>query len=116
MSYRAIITFIQGNQTEDVFVPLSEDFTEAEYLADQIFGKAKSFEEASEFCQDRLDCKKRNFYPANIRDEWIKTWADQHWTLTWTEDCNSAFLTISGRDAGGVETFMRKRKFWLRDA
>jgi hypothetical protein len=115
MSYRALITFVQGDQTTDVFVPLSEDFTEAEYLADQIFGKAKSIDEAREFYPDRLDCCIRTWAIPSARAEWLKVYADQHWTLVWTRTDTTAYLTISGKDARGGETFMRRREFWLKD-
>jgi hypothetical protein len=103
MSYRALITTRDGELFRDHVVLIGDTWREAEEFAHQL-AATKSFEKADAYAAP----SRRNFSDAEHRRDWIDTYADQTWEVRFERKGEYIHTTITGKDAGGEDIFMRR--------
>lgn len=111
MSYRALVSIQEGDFMRDYRMTLDEDFKDGERIAHEL-AEARDFGLAEELAGAHPLLGAIDFPSSVERAEWIKTWADQVWGVTFRKDGRFIEVQIDGLDAILTPFFMRRQVFY----
>ena len=112
MSYRALVSVQNVTaagtllHSQDFRLYLYEDFTNGEQIAEAL-GKHRTRLDASVAAMEHPELIGIGFADKERRDEWVKTYADQEWTVAYCESEGYTRVQITGKDGGENMIFFR---------
>jgi hypothetical protein len=120
MAYRALLTITDNVDTAHYLVLLGDGFEEGEKAAHLAAG-LRDFKTAQRTLNEGK-VQPRYFASEEACAEWIETYADQCWTVTFNPDAHEAgeshFVTvrIEGLDSAGTIIFLRRTTYHVEAA
>lgn len=115
MGYRAFITVSNDNGYKDYWsLGMGDSFSLAEEIIHNIiihpdFDSTNAVAALTKgfICSEEYFADKTSLTP-DQREEWKAIYADQSWTIHFTQNKDSVDILINGYDASGEHVFMRK--------
>lgn len=114
MSYRALVTIREGDNSRDFTVNMGDGMEEGEKFA-HILAEQRTYNGALVFGGQALLVHK--VWASDFaRQQWLNTYADQAWEVRYAPDGDEfCLVTITGKDACGTDIFMRRTLYHTGD-